>query len=52
MTTNRTRKQNLPQKLCPTCHRPFAWRKKWAKCWEEVKYCSRACAGHRARVTQ
>jgi hypothetical protein len=23
--------------------RPFAWRKKWAKVWDEVKYCSERC---------
>jgi hypothetical protein len=25
------------------CKRPFAWRKKWAKVWEQVKYCLDAC---------
>ena len=30
-------------KICPACNRPFAWRKKWAKVWEQVKYCSEAC---------
>ncbi|MGA1599478.1 MAG: DUF2256 domain-containing protein [bacterium] len=37
------RKPHLPQKVCLTCQRPFAWRKKWARCWEEVKYCSERC---------
>ncbi|MFM8753701.1 MAG: DUF2256 domain-containing protein, partial [Phenylobacterium sp.] len=23
--------------------RPFAWRKKWEKVWDEVKYCSERC---------
>ncbi|MFH6948201.1 DUF2256 domain-containing protein [Flavobacterium sp. FlaQc-51] len=23
--------------------RPFAWRKKWEKIWNEVKYCSDKC---------
>jgi len=36
-------KQHLPQKTCPVCGRPFAWRKKWEKVWEEVKYCSDQC---------
>lgn len=36
-------KPSLPQKLCAQCGRPFAWRKKWAKVWDEVKYCSEAC---------
>ncbi|MGI9127245.1 MAG: DUF2256 domain-containing protein [Roseomonas sp.] len=37
------RKPFLPQKLCAACKRPFAWRKKWARIWEEVRYCSDAC---------
>ena len=37
------KKLNLPEKMCQQCKRPFAWRKKWLRCWEEVKYCSDAC---------
>ncbi|MEM6385257.1 MAG: DUF2256 domain-containing protein [Pseudomonadota bacterium] len=37
------KKRDLPQKTCATCGRPFAWRKKWAKVWDEVKYCSDRC---------
>ncbi|MBE7175159.1 MAG: DUF2256 domain-containing protein [Mucilaginibacter polytrichastri] len=37
------RKENLPQKLCACCGRPFAWRKKWAGTWETVKFCSEKC---------
>ncbi|MGB0479195.1 MAG: DUF2256 domain-containing protein [Parvibaculales bacterium] len=37
------KKSDLPQKLCPTCARPFAWRKKWARDWENVRYCSERC---------
>jgi hypothetical protein len=37
------RKQDLPEKLCPACRRPFTWRKKWERCWEEVVYCSQRC---------
>ncbi|MBS1028333.1 DUF2256 domain-containing protein [Gluconobacter albidus] len=36
-------KQDLPSKLCPVCDRPFAWRKKWAKDWDQVRYCSDSC---------
>ncbi|AZN63775.1 DUF2256 domain-containing protein [Acinetobacter tibetensis] len=25
------------------CLRPFNWRKKWQRCWEEVRYCSERC---------
>ncbi len=36
-------KNNLPQKICVVCQRPFSWRKKWEKHWNEVKYCSKKC---------
>ena len=40
----RTRKKaDLPTKVCACCQRPFAWRKKWAQVWDEVKYCSDRC---------
>ncbi|MFT6285397.1 MAG: hypothetical protein ACJA09_000132 [Alcanivorax sp.] len=42
------RKPNLPSKICVTCSRPFAWRKKWEKNWNEVKYCSKQCQRKRA----
>ncbi|MEO0549871.1 MAG: DUF2256 domain-containing protein [Pseudomonadota bacterium] len=37
------KKSVLPAKTCPTCNRPFTWRKKWKHCWDEVKYCSARC---------
>lgn len=37
------KKGNLPEKICKTCQRPFSWRKKWEKNWEEVMYCSDKC---------
>ncbi|MEO9904255.1 DUF2256 domain-containing protein [Nisaea sp.] len=36
-------KSNLPEKTCPICQRPFAWRRKWARVWDEVRYCSERC---------
>ncbi|WP_370170615.1 MULTISPECIES: DUF2256 domain-containing protein [Hyphomonas] len=33
----------MPEKTCAVCNRPFSWRKKWARVWEEVKYCSERC---------
>ena len=36
-------KLTLPEKICPQCDRPFSWRKKWARDWEHVKYCSQRC---------
>nr|WP_231379996.1 DUF2256 domain-containing protein [Flavobacterium sp. CG_9.1] len=29
--------------MCLVCNRPFNWRKKWEKVWDEVKYCSEKC---------
>ena len=34
---------SLPSKFCICCGRPFQWRRKWARCWDEVKYCSERC---------
>jgi len=36
-------KRDLPTKICPVCRRPFSWRKKWAKVWDDVIYCSERC---------
>jgi hypothetical protein len=43
------KKENLPSKICITCNRPFTWRKKWEKVWEEVKYCSDKCKGGKTK---
>lgn len=37
------KKPNLPTKICEACGRPFAWRKKWARDWDQVKFCSDRC---------
>ena len=37
------KKADLPQKTCAACARPFVWRKKWARVWDEVRFCSDAC---------
>lgn len=34
---------NLQSKLCLSCGRSFDYRKKWAKNWDEIKYCSDEC---------
>nr|WP_234497788.1 DUF2256 domain-containing protein [Vibrio maritimus] len=44
------KKAHLPQKLCPVCQRSFNWRKKWDKCWDEVKYCSKRCSSNKRRL--
>lgn len=36
-------KANLPTKVCAACARPFAWRAKWARDWDQVRYCSDRC---------
>ncbi|MGR3814650.1 MAG: DUF2256 domain-containing protein [Cognatishimia activa] len=42
------KKSELPQKTCPVCKRPFLWRKKWKKDWENVRYCSERCRRQRS----
>lgn len=36
-------KSFLPSKPCVSCGLSMSWRKRWAKNWEEVRYCSEAC---------
>lgn len=43
------RKGDLPMKPCAGCGRPFAWRKKWARVWDEVRYCSERCRRERGK---
>lgn len=40
---SRPKKGELPTKVCVVCQRPFGWRKKWERCWDEVRYCSERC---------
>jgi len=44
------KKSNFPAKLCMTCARLFLWRKKWAKDWDAVRYCSKKCRTQGGRV--
>ncbi|WP_370289096.1 DUF2256 domain-containing protein [Nocardioides sp.] len=37
-----------PDKICETCGRPFSWRKKWERDWDQVRYCSQACRAGRS----
>ena len=46
------KKENLPTKMCPKCNRPFTWRKKWEKNWDNVKYCSEKCRRQKTISTQ
>ncbi|WP_417737302.1 DUF2256 domain-containing protein [Rosistilla oblonga] len=45
------KKPNLPSKICVVCGRPFKWRKKWEKVWDDVKYCSDKCRKNRGDKT-
>ena len=38
--------QGLPTKVCPVCGKPFTWRKKWERSWEQIVYCSDRCRNH------
>lgn len=40
-------KANLPSKQCPVCLRPFSWRRKWARDWGSVRFCSERCRRNR-----
>jgi hypothetical protein len=33
----------LARKQCAACGRTMTWRKRWAKSWDEVRFCSDAC---------
>ncbi|RYF68732.1 MAG: DUF2256 domain-containing protein [Comamonadaceae bacterium] len=39
----RGNKSALPSKPCEACGLPMSWRRRWARTWDEVKYCSDAC---------
>ena len=30
-------------KICIACKRQFTWRKKWERCWKEIRTCSDRC---------
>jgi len=36
-------KNGFAPKVCATCGLEFEWRKKWARDWDQVKYCSEKC---------
>ena len=36
-------KNGFEPRICVVCGLPFEWRKKWAKNWDSVLYCSAAC---------
>jgi hypothetical protein len=36
-------KSYLPSKPCASCGLTMTWRKRWAKTWDDVRYCSESC---------
>jgi hypothetical protein len=46
------KKRDFPEKVCPACNRPFQWRKKWEKIWDEIVYCSDRCRKNRNKPQQ
>ncbi|WP_369333679.1 DUF2256 domain-containing protein [Corallococcus carmarthensis] len=38
-----------PPKPCAVCGRAITWRRKWARDWEQVRYCSDAVPGEADR---
>ncbi len=39
----------IAPKTCARCGRTITWRKKWAACWDEVRFCGQKC--RRSRLT-
>ncbi|WP_420453793.1 DUF3253 domain-containing protein [Ilumatobacter sp.] len=33
----------MPTKPCAACGRTIEWRRRWARDWDQVRYCSAAC---------
>lgn len=38
-------REALPTKPCVVCGRDITWRRKWARDWANVRYCSERCRG-------
>ena len=39
-------------KVCVVCNRPFTWRKKWERCWDEILTCSDKCKRQRKQQSR
>ncbi|MAL31552.1 DUF2256 domain-containing protein [Gammaproteobacteria bacterium] len=46
------KKLNLPSKTCLQCSKPFNWRKKWERDWDNVQFCSKKCRGEHRRESR
>lgn len=40
-----------PEKTCESCGRRITWRKKWARDWSAIRYCSDGCRKQRVSAT-
>ncbi|WP_439813748.1 DUF2256 domain-containing protein [Zavarzinia sp. CC-PAN008] len=43
-------KGDLPRRICAACGLDFAWRRKWARDWANVRFCSDRCRRAGART--
>ncbi len=43
--------RDLPEKVCAACGRRMVWRKKWAREWSAIRYCSDGCRRRRASTS-
>ncbi|MEI7507264.1 MAG: DUF2256 domain-containing protein [Actinomycetes bacterium] len=50
MTRSAKAKNGHPPKVCVACNRPFEWRKKWERDWDQVRWCSDACRSGKANA--
>jgi hypothetical protein len=40
-----------PPKICRVCGRAIQWRRRWARCWDRVRYCGGRCRRTRLDAT-
>jgi hypothetical protein len=40
----------MTTKICAACGRQFSWRRKWSRCWDQVRYCSQRCRRRQLRA--
>ena len=45
-TTRSSDAMRAASKVCAACGRSFEWRRKWARDWDQVRYCSDRCRRH------
>ncbi len=39
------------EKICKVCQKPFSWRKKWERDWQNVLYCSEKCKRNKSKLS-